>query len=173
MSTSAAIIGGGAPRPRPPAPQERRRRRGERERGAVAVEAAFILSVVLIPLLLGVITYGMYFWRAQAAQPLASRLPLVDIVGTFNCAELVDRIKTTVQNALPEVSGLIDGVLPLEDIGVRVIEVLPTIGVVVEVSITVGGTDSLTELLPLPNDGALVSEATYRLENIKLTTAGC
>lgn len=174
MSTSEAIIGGGAPQPRPPAPGARRsRRRGERERGAVAVEAAFILSVVLIPLLLGVINYGMYFWRAQAAEPLASRLPLVNIVGTFNCAELIDRIKTTVQNALPEVSGLIDGLLPLEDIGVRVIDVLPTIGVVVEVSITVGGTDALSGLLPLPNGGALVSEATYRLENIKLTTAGC
>lgn len=173
MSIREAIIGGGAPRPRPPAPDARRHRRGERERGAVAVEAAFILSVVLIPLLLGVITYGMYFWRAQAAEPLASRLPLVNIVGTFNCAQLVDRIKTTVQNALPEVSGLIDGVLPLEDIGVRVIEVLPTIGVVVEVSIKVGGTDALSGLLPLPNGGALLSEATYRLENIKLTTAGC
>lgn len=174
MSIREAIIGGGAPRPRPPAPDGRSgRRRGERERGAVAVEAAFILSVVLIPLLLGVINYGMYFWRAQAAEPLASRLPLVNIVGTFNCAELVDRIKTTVQNALPSVSGLIDGVLPLEDIGVRVIEVLPTVGVVVEVSITVGGTDALASLLPLPNGGALVSEATYRLENIKLTTAGC
>lgn len=173
MTTSGAIIGGGAPRPRPPAPSARRHRRGERERGAVAVEAAFILSVVLIPLLLGVITYGMYFWRAQAAEPLASRLPLVNIVGTFNCAQLVDRIKTTVQNALPEVSGLIDGVVPLENIGVRVIEVLPTVGVVVEVSIKVGGTDALSGLLPLPNGGALVSEATYRLENIKLTTAGC
>lgn len=174
MSIREAILGGGTPRPRPPEPDARRsRRRGERERGAVAVEAAFILSVVLIPLLLGVITYGMYFWRAQTAQPLASRLPLVNIVGTFNCAQLIDRIKTTVQNALPEVSGLLDGVVPLEDIGVRVIEVLPTIGVVVEVSVTVGGADALGGLLPLPNGGVLVSEATYRLENIKLTTAGC
>lgn len=174
MSTREAILGGGTPRPRPPEPEARRsRRRGERERGAVAVEAAFILSVVLIPLLLGVITFGMYFWRAQSAQPLASRLPLVNIVGTFNCAELIDRIKTTVQNALPSVTGLIDGVLPLEDIGVQVIEVLPTVGVVVEVSITVQGAGALGGLVPLPNGGALVSEATYRLENIKLTTAGC
>ena len=148
-------------------------RRATGERGAVAVETGFILSVVLIPLLLGVITYGMYFWRAQTAEPLASRLPLVNIVGTFNCAELIDRIKTTVQNALPEINGLVGDEIPLTDIGVRVIDVLPTIGVVVEVSITVGGAGSLGGLLPLPNGGALVSEATYRLENIKLTSAGC
>ena len=151
----------------------RRDRRDKDERGAVAVETGFILSVVLIPLLLGVITYGMYFWRAQSAEPLASRLPLVNIVGTFNCAQLIDRIKTTVQNALPEVSGLVGDEIPLTAIGVRVIEVLPTIGVVVEVSIKVSGGDVLGGLLPLPNGGALVSEATYRLENIKLTTAGC
>ena len=149
-------------------------RRETNERGAVAVETGFILSFLLVPLLLGVITYGMYFWRAQSAEPLASRLlPLENIVGTFNCAELIDRIKTTVQNALPEVAGLVGDEIPLSDIGVRVVDVLPTIGVVVEVSITVGGADSLGGLLPLPNGGALVSEATYRLENIKLTTAGC
>jgi hypothetical protein len=146
-------------------------RRGER--GAVAVEAALILSVVLIPLLLGVITYGMYFWKAQRVEPLSQRLPLQSIVGQFNCSELVDRVKTTVQNALPSVSGLFGDQLPLTAIGVTVIDVLPTIGVDISVSITLSGGDGLGGLLPLPNGGALISEATYRLENVQLTTAGC
>lgn len=149
----------------------RRVRRGEP--GAAAVEAALFLTIIVVPLLLGVLTYGMYFWKAQKAEPLAARLPLSSIVGEFNCAELVDRIKTTVQNALPSVSDLFDGLLPLEDIGVTVIDVLPTIGVVVEVSITLPALDGLGGLVPLPNGGSLISEATYRLENIKLTTAGC
>ena len=154
----------------------RRRDAAPGERGAIAVEAALFLSFLVVPLLLGVLTYGMYFWKAQQAQPLSSRLPLDSIVGTFNCAELVDRIKTTVQNALPEVDGLFDGTLPLEDIGVTVVDVLPTIGVVVEVSIEIPVVNTLGPLgglLPLPNGGDLVSEATYRLDNIKLTTAGC
>jgi hypothetical protein len=146
---------------------------GRSERGAVAVEAALFLSVVLIPLLLGVITYGMYFWKAQQAEPLAQRLPLNNIVGQFNCAQLVDRVKTTVQSALPSVSGLFGNQLPLTDIGVTVINVLPTVGVDVSVSIRIDGAGQLGGLLPLPNGGDIISEATYRLDNVTLTTAGC
>jgi hypothetical protein len=143
------------------------------ERGAVAVEAALFLSVVLIPLLLGVVTYGMYFWKAQQVAPLSQRLPLDSIVGQFNCAQLVDRVKTTVQNALPAVSNLFGDQLPLTAIGVTVIDVLPTIGVDLSVSITLNGASDLGGLLPLPNGGNIVSEATYRLDNVQLTTAGC
>jgi hypothetical protein len=143
------------------------------ERGVVAVEAAFILSVVLMPLLLGVITYGSYFWQAQRAEPLATRLPLQNIVGLFNCAELVDKVKTTVQNALPTISGLAGDELPLTAIGVKVLNVLPTIGVDVEVSISIPAVNQLGGLLPLPNGGSLVSEATYRLANVQLTTVSC
>jgi hypothetical protein len=146
---------------------------GRGERGAVAVEAALFLSVVLIPLLLGVITYGMYFWKAQQAEPLSQRLPLNNIVGSFNCAQLVDRVKTTVQSALPSVSGLFGDQLPLTDIGVTVINVLPTVGVDVSVSIRIDGGSQLGGLLPLPNGGDIISEATYRLDNVTLTTAGC
>jgi hypothetical protein len=148
-------------------------RKAAGERGAIAVEAAMILSLVLMPLLLGVITYGSYFWQAQKAEPLAARLPLESIVGTFNCAQLVDRVKTTVQNALPSVTNLFSGVLPLDAIGVRVIDVLPTIGVELEVSISLPALNTLGGLLPLPNNGSLISEATYRLDNVQLTTAGC
>lgn len=143
------------------------------ERGAIAVEAAVILSVVLMPLLLGVITYGSYFWQAQKAEPLAARLPLQSIVGEFNCAQLVDRVKTTVQNALPGITNLFSGTLPLDAIGVRVIDVLPSVGVDLEVSVSLPALNTLGGLLPLPNGGSLVSEATYRLDNVTLTTAGC
>jgi hypothetical protein len=139
----------------------------------MAVEAALILSFILVPLLLGVLSYGSYFWDAQKVQPLSSRLPLQNIVGTFNCAQLIDRVKTTVQNALPEVTGLIDTDIPLSAIGVRVVNVLPTVGVDVTVSLTLQTSFDLGGLVPLPNGGNIVSEATYRLDNVKLTTAGC
>jgi hypothetical protein len=139
----------------------------------VAVETAIILTVVLIPLVLGVITFGSYFWQAQKVQPLSARLPLQNIVGTFNCAQLVDRIKTTVQNALPEVAGLVGTDIPLDAIGVTVVDVLPTVGVDVTVSITLKSSFDLGGLIPLPNGGNILTEATYRLDNVKLTTAGC
>lgn len=129
--------------------------------------------LVLVPLVLGVITYGSYFWQAQKAEPLATRLPLDDVVGEFNCAQLIDRVKTTVQSALPNVSGALGGVLPLDAIGVTVVNVLPSVGVDIALSITVPAVGQLGGLLPLPNGGNLLSEATYRLDNVKLTSAGC
>jgi hypothetical protein len=143
------------------------------ERGAVAVEAALILTLVMVPLVLGIITYGSYFWQAQKVQPLSARLPMDDVVGEFNCAQLIDRVKTTVQNALPNVDGALNGVLPLTAIGVQVVNVLPTVGVDIALSITLPAANQLGGLLPLPNGGNLLSEATYRLDNVKLTTAGC
>jgi hypothetical protein len=146
---------------------------GKDERGAVTVEAALLLSVVLLPLLIGVVSFGMYFWKAQQVAPLSQRLPLDSIVGQFNCAQLVDRVKTTVQNALPAVAGLFDNQIPLDAIGVTVLDVLPTIGADVSISITLPGTTTLGGLVPLPNGGNIISEATYRLDNVELTTAGC
>ena len=143
------------------------------ERGAAAVEAGLFISFILVPLLMGIITYGSYFWQAQKVEPLSSRLPLQDIVGTFNCAELIDRIKTTVQSALPSVSGLVGDDIPLSAIGVSAIRALPTVGVDVTVSIGLQSSFDFGGLIPLPNGGQLVSEATYRLDNVKLTTAGC
>jgi len=167
MSTRDAILGGRSPR----RPQPSSREHGER--GAVAVEAALFLSVVLVPLLLGIITYGNYFWQAQRVQPLSARLPLESIVGEFNCAQLVDRIKTTVQNAMPEVTGLIDGQLPLDAIGVHIDDVLATVGVDVTVTIAVEASLNLGGMIPLPHGGNLLTEASYRLDNVKLTTASC
>jgi hypothetical protein len=147
------------------------KRRGER--GAIAVEAALVLTFIMIPLVLGVITYGSYFWQAQKVQPLSQRLPMDDVVGEFDCSQLIDRVKTTVQNALPNVDGAVGGVLPLSAIGVQVVNVLPTVGVDIVLSIQLPAVNQLGGLLPLPNGGSLLSEATYRLDNVKLTTAGC
>jgi hypothetical protein len=168
VSRQDAILGGGSRRPAPPSTGSSRG-----ERGAAAVEAALFLTVVLLPMVLGVITYGSYFWQAQKVAPLSARLPLDDVVGEYDCAQLIDRVKTTVQNALPNVSGAIGGVLPLEDIGVTVVNVLPSVGVDIALSISVPAVGQLGGLLPLPNGGNLLSEATYRLDNVKLTTAGC
>ena len=168
VSRRDLILGGGSRRPRPPAPEARRS-----ERGAAAVEAGLIISFLLIPLVLGIITYGSYFWQAQKVEPLSSRLPLQDIVGTFNCAQLIDRVKTTVQNAIPEITGLVGSDLPLSAIGVTAIKALPTVGVDVTVSISLQSSFDLGGLIPLPNGGQILSEATYRLDNVKLTTAGC
>lgn len=141
--------------------------------GAAAVEAALVLSAVVLPLLLGVLSYGQYFWQAQHVGVYQPRLPESSIVGTFTCAQLVDQVKTTVQGSLPAVQGVAGNVLPLSDIGVQVLDVLPTIGATVQVSVSVPADTALGGLVPLPNGGNVVTEATYRLDNVMLTTDSC
>jgi hypothetical protein len=141
------------------------------ERGAAAVEAALVCSFVLIPLLLGVLLYGSWFWQAQKVDPLASRLPVDGVSGTFSCAELVDQVRTTVANALTADSLGVS--VPAEAIAVEVVNVLPDVGAYVHVTIDVPASEQLGGLLPLPNGGSLVSEATYRLNDVVVTTSSC
>ena len=44
------------------------------ERGVAAVEAGLV-TTVLMPLLVGVLVWGNYFWHAQKVEPYAARLP--------------------------------------------------------------------------------------------------
>jgi hypothetical protein len=44
---------------------------------------------------------------------------------------------------------------------------------VVTVSVRVPVAEQLTQLLPLPGAGSTVSEASYRLDNVVLTTESC
>lgn len=141
------------------------------ERGAAAVEAALVCSFVLMPLLLGVLLYGSWFWQAQKVDPLASRLPVDGISGTFSCEELVNQVRTTVANALS--SDSLGVSVPAEAIAVEVVNVLPDVGAYVHVTINVPASEQFGGLLPLPNGGSLVSEATYRLNDVVVTTSSC
>lgn len=127
---------------------------------------------LLMPLLVGILYYGNYFWQAQKVDPLAARLPMDGVVGTFSCEQLVDRVKDTVLANLSAIDGSL-GDLGLADVAVRVVDVLPTVGALVTVSVRVPVADQLTDLLPLPGAGSTVSEATYRLDNVVLTTTSC
>jgi hypothetical protein len=137
------------------------------------VEAALLICMFLLPLLLGTINYGNFFWQAQKASPLASRLPLDKIVGTFTCPQLVTEVKQTVLDELPGVSGTLDDDLHDADVRVEVVRVLPTIGAELEVVVQLPATDLLNGLIPLPNGGALASEASYLLQNVVVTTGVC
>ena len=142
------------------------------ERGAAAVEAALVIGFFLVPLLTGVLVYGDYFWRAQRVSEYVERAPVDGLVGRYaTCGELVARVKSTLSTALQ--TNLSNEPVPLENITVRVVELLPTVGAVVAVSIRTSITDGLASLLPLPDGGALVSELTFRLDDVVVTTSSC
>lgn len=131
-----------------------------------------MLPLVLLPLLFGVLYYGNVIWSMQSAQGTAARLPLAGITGNFTCDGLVARVKSTVLAALPGLDDNLTG-LGLDDIGVTVLQPIPEVGAVLSVSVEVPIVDSIGNLLPLPSVTNVVSEASYRLDNVRVTTDVC
>lgn len=130
------------------------------QHGAVVVEAALVVSLFLIPMLVGVITLGERLWHLQKHDPYEPRIYTSQIVGTFDCAGLLDRVRNTVVN---NVSGL--GV-PIDAAWVSptVIEADAT-GVLVQVSVSVPPESG-------SGDPVVLSSAT-RLDNVQLTSLAC
>ena len=148
------------------------RARKSDHRGAVALEAALVGSVILLPLLLGVLYYGYYLWKMQQVPLLDPNLDQAGFVGDLCPADLLARVKTAALVALENVD---DGTgLPLtsNDVTTSLVNSVPgQLGVDIKISITRSVIDS--SLLPLPNDGNLVNDVLIRLQNVRITTAGC
>lgn len=124
------------------------------------MEAALVIALFLTPMLVGVLTLGERLWNMQKYDPYEPRIYASQIVGSFDCIGLVDRVKNTVVN---NISGL--GV-PIDPTWVNavVVDVDPT-GVLVDVTVTVpppGGSGSPTVL-----------RSATRLENVSLSTIAC
>jgi hypothetical protein len=144
-------------------------------RGAVAVEAALMLSVILMPLMLGVFYYGYFLWKAQSQPLLDPNVDQAAFVGDLCGPELLARVRDTV---LVTATNLDDGThlpISLSDITATLVDPLATgtLGVDVRVSISAPVLQEKLSFLPLPNNGRLVSDALIRLENVRLKTAGC
>lgn len=147
------------------------------ERGAAAVETALLMSALLAPLMLGVLYYGLFFWKLQSVPTLDPNLDQAGFVGSY-CAsqgsQLADRVRAatlvSVQN-VDEGSGL---PISLEDIAVTVLDYVPgSLGVSVQVSIRVPVLEETLSFLPLPDDGNVVSDSVVRLQNVMISSESC
>jgi hypothetical protein len=141
--------------------------------GAAAVEGALVLSAVLLPLLLGVVQYGIYFWQAQRVPASVPRLPTDELVGTFACGELVARVTSLLSGAPEDGSGA-SGLLRQEaSITGVLVRPLAGLGADVTVAMKTDAADEIFPLLPLPHDGAVLTEFTTRLDDVRITTGSC
>lgn len=131
------------------------------QRGAAVVEAALVISFLLVPILVGVIKFGFLIWDQQKQPPYDARLAPSEIIGRFDCAELVDRVKRTVVGN----SAALDAPLQAESVAVQVVEATPTVGVLVEVRVHVPAAYG--------TGNPLVTEAASRLSHVTLTTETC
>jgi hypothetical protein len=145
--------------------------RARSERGAAAVEAGLV-TTVLMPLMVGVLVWGNYFWHAQRVEPYASRLPQASLVGYgLTCAEVVALVEQAVVDLSDPVGDTSAPALGLDDVVVEVVEVLPDASAVVTVGVRTDVGGSLASWLP--NDGEVVKETTMRLENVTVDTSVC
>ena len=143
-----------------------------RERGAAAVEAGLVVSVLLVPLVVGVLQWGDYFWRAQRVNSLSPPIAAGAVAGTFTCAGLktvvAGEVASTVAALNPDL-----GTISASDVTVTVLEMLPSVGVIVQISIRSDAPSGLSSLVPLPNDGAMVVEFVQRLSDVKVSDTVC
>jgi hypothetical protein len=125
------------------------------------VEAALVISFLLFPILVGVVKFGFLIWDQQKQPPYDARIAPSEIIGRFDCAQLVDRVKTTVVNNV----AALDTPLSADSVVVEVVEATPAVGVLVEVEVR------------LPAESAagspVVAEAASRLSHVTLTTETC
>lgn len=150
----------------------RPRGRQRAERGAAAVEGALVLSFIVLPLLIGVIHFGTYFWGAQRVDAVTPGLPVGSIAGDYGCQQLKDAVAATVVDVVQGLDPSLIGV-ELSDVTVTVVEILPDVGVDVQVRVETGVAGGLADLFPLPGGGNLVTEFTQRLTDVRLDTTVC
>jgi hypothetical protein len=151
--------------------------RGRNERGTAAVETALLVSAVLAPLLIGVLYYGLFFWKAQAVTTLDPSLDQSGFVGTF-CDSQIPQLLARVQTAaLVAIENVDEGTgLPfhLSDITATVISYVPgQLGVDIKISVVLPVLANTLAFLPLPNDGNVISDAMIRLQNVRISTGSC
>lgn len=157
--TTRAVRAGGA------------RHRSNDERGIAAIEAAILVSILLVPLILGIIQWGDYFWKAQKVDTLAPAVPEGQVAGVFTCEGLQDVVTAAVVDVVAGLDPDLPVVVP-EDVVVTVLEVLPEVGVVVQIHLEVV-VDGLSSLVPLPNGGAIITDFTQRFDDVTLSDQVC
>jgi hypothetical protein len=141
------------------------------EHGVAAVEAGLV-TTILMPLMLGVMVYGNWFWHAQRVEPYAAHLPQSAVVGyDLSCAEVVSLVKQAVVDLSSPVGEAYAPALGLDDVSVDVVEVLPDASVVVNIGVRTSVTDTLASWLP--DHGDVVTETAMRLENVTVDSSVC
>lgn len=140
------------------------------ERGAAAVEAGLV-TTFMMPLLLGILFFGNYFWHAQKAELYDARIPTGAYAGqTFTCDGLVAQVKSDVVALVNSTNGTAPDI-GLGDVTALVVDVVPNVSAVVQVSVAAPVVSGLGSWLP--DGGAVVNETVLRLDDVALTTDTC
>lgn len=144
------------------------RARRRSDRGAVGVEAALVLGFFLVPLMLGMLSFGQYFWERQKVSGVNLSQGGATIVGRLTCADLKGRVFALLEGTLDSAGVSLGRPLSLGDLVLDVVRgTTNSIGIDVQVGVTVPLATAIGTFLP--DDGALVDAVLLRLDNVQLS----
>ena len=129
--------------------------------GAAAVEFAIVFAGIFVPLMMGLLQYGWYFYTAQvtgsAARETARRLSVGDCQGTDTTTGMAKAQKYARQHASLSSLAVTYGSTTSQN------NVLPGAGQVVRVEAELDAV--LFEFVPMPNDGLIYRMIEARVED--------
>lgn len=128
------------------------------DRGATAVEFALVFSLVIFPLLLGVLQYGYRYWSLETAAASAREAARRLAVGTDPSCTMAEAVNHAGTSAL---SPVVVTYTPASG--------NPGVGQIVEVTISFQSLD--LGLLPVPHDGVVTQTAEARVQTARTGSA--
>lgn len=150
----------------------RRNLAGARREGGVAALEAGLVTTFLMPLLVGLLFFGMYFWRAQQADVYDARLPSGSYAGqSLACLTLLQQVENDVVALVNSTNDTTAPDISLSNVSAAVVDVIPSGGAVVVVTISVPVVSAFGSFLP--NDGNLVTQTTLHLDEVTVTDGIC
>ncbi len=152
---------------RPPAAGSSRRRQKAQqpERGASAVEFALV-SLLLFTILFGILQYGLYFWQLQGGAAAVREAARQSAVGMWDC----DLLRSETASRVPA-GGEVTVTRTYLAAADGAATASPETGD--DVAVTVSFSTLSVGFLPMPNDGAVLSEARARVEATTPSTEAC
>ena len=140
------------------APMRRARRD---ETGATAVEFALVFCVVLVPLLMGLLQFGWYFYTAQVAGSAARETARRLAVGDCRTGVEASQFAADQANLALELTFGTPGAAA----GAVTTTTMPAPGEPMRVRVDLDQDAQLFEFLPMPHDGAIVRTVDTRVED--------
>ncbi|MBA2445434.1 MAG: pilus assembly protein [Nocardioidaceae bacterium] len=144
--------------------------RGGRDNGAATVEFALIASLVLFPLLVGMLQYSLYFWSLQSGSHAAREAARQAAVGSLTCTQFRDLVSA---NAQGETASSVVAARTFYADTTMATSGPAVVGGVVKVNVTFDSIDLNFPALPFVPDGRVSEQGVARVENVTPNSVAC
>ena len=141
------------------------RRAPRHETGATAVEFALVFGFVLVPLVMGLLQFGWYFYTSQVAGSAARETARRIAVGDCLAAGEARQFGANQANLELQPTGSFELTFGTPGADGTVTATMPAPGQTMRVRVDLAQDAQLFEFFPLPDDGAVVRTVDTRVED--------